>query len=511
MTTTDLRDVRALAETDRRAARTLAAAEADARRAQQDRESADAAADRARAAADADVERELRRAQGRQSLASQRRLDQTAARAEIAAQRRAQRAARRVEARARAAERRAWVAARIDYVRHNAPAVYSTGIYGMAVAGAVYGQVTAATGRGWPVIVGVAIASAIEGLALSMALTAHQLRLAGERAVAPRVLTWACALVAGGINYLGHVAQDPVGAVLLALLSVAGITVWEIRSGAKHRAALRALGLIPTPPARFGWRRWVRYPLDTLAAWSVDVRERVSDEAAELIAWRAAERHRRRVADEARRAARQCAGKGDAAGAVEALQRMAQASPAARTSVRPGVGAPERPSGRTDAGTPGRPDAPADGRAPGRAYGPADGPAPARTDGRTYGGTEARTEARTYARTRVRESDGTEPDSPLVSAGAGRRAATAPTGTAGRTRRTVRGAVVPDRPDPDVSDLLDAGRAVRDELAAVGRAVTRDELVTRLRSTGLTVSSGRASVLLAALNRESAVTADEVA
>jgi hypothetical protein len=57
----------------------------------------------------------------------------------------------------------------------------------------------------------------------------------------------------------------------------------------------------------------------------------------------------------------------------------------------------------------------------------------------------------------------------------------------------------PAVPGPDVSDLMPAGRAVRDRLAAAGQAMTRDELVAGLRAAGHTVSSKRASALYAAL------------
>ena len=60
----------------------------------------------------------------------------------------------------------------------------------------------------------------------------------------------------------------------------------------------------------------------------------------------------------------------------------------------------------------------------------------------------------------------------------------------------------PAEPVPDVSDLVPAGRAVRDRLAGQGRAMTRDELVAGLRADGHTVSSKRATALYAALNRE---------
>lgn len=198
------------------------------------------------------------------------------------------RKARRVEARrgrrqARAARARSGLARVHAYIAGNAPAVYSSGIYGMALYVAVAGQIDMATERGWPLIIGIGMAAFLEGTALSMALTAHQLRLRGERALVPAAMTWIAAGFAALINLVGH-KDDPVMAVVLGASSLAAIIVWEVRSGAKHRAALRRMGLIPEPPERFGLRRWLRYPRSTFAAWSLDVRSRVGDGAAALLA-----------------------------------------------------------------------------------------------------------------------------------------------------------------------------------------------------------------------------------
>jgi hypothetical protein len=497
-TSTNLREVTQLAGEDRRAARLLAAAEADARRAEQDRAAADAAA-----------ERELRLASGRVDIDAKRRAARRTEQGEIDAQRRAQRAARRSERRAQAAARRAWVGARIAYARRNAPAVYSAGIYGLAVAGAVYGQITAATGRGWPLLVGLVVAAALEGLALSMALTAHQLRLAGERAMAPRALTWVAALAASAINYFGHADADPTGAIVLAALSLVGIIVWEIRSGAKHRTALREAGMIPDPPARFGWRRWVRFPAGTLAAWSRDVRDRVSPQAADVLAAMAVERAERARTARARQVARMARDelaaarkRGDGPAVVAALVRLAEvdgpdraAGPAPdRTAINDGG-----PADRTALPGPVRLGAadPADrtGDADRWAHalpGPVglNGTAPALTSGNTDA-----------SRAGARAREGASEQAPQrASERAAERATVRPvdraSGSAGG-RSSDRG---PDRAVRDVSALLPAGQTVRDRLAADGRPLTRSALIAGLREAGHTVSTDRASALLAALN-----------
>jgi hypothetical protein len=148
---------------------------------------------------------------------------------------------------------------------------------------AISGQISMALDRGWPLVVGIGMAVFLEGLALSMALTAHQLRLKGERALIPAAMTWVAAGFASAINVFAH-RDDPVMAAVLGASSLAAIIVWEVRSGAKHRAALRAMGLIPEPPERFGWRRWLRYPRSTWRAWSLDVKHRVGTGAAAILA-----------------------------------------------------------------------------------------------------------------------------------------------------------------------------------------------------------------------------------
>lgn len=255
------------------------------------------------------------------------------------------RKARRVESRrsrrqARAARARSGLARIHAYIAGNAPAVYSAGIYGMALYVAVAGQIDMATERGWPLIIGIGMAAFLEGTALSMALTAHQLRLRGERALVPAVMTWIAAGFAALINLVGHKA-DPVMAVVLGASSLAAIIVWEVRSGAKHRDALRRMGLIPEPPERFGMRRWLRYPRSTFAAWSLDVRSRVGSGAAALLAEVEAIRDAKKLAsaEEAARDAQWGALNIALAAAQDARAARAIATDAVKTAAR----GPKRP------------------------------------------------------------------------------------------------------------------------------------------------------------------------
>ncbi|SCL66982.1 DUF2637 domain-containing protein [Micromonospora peucetia] len=337
-------DLTGLASNDRRVARELAAAERE-RLAVQQRIAADNAA----------ADRRLRTEEGRLRLDAQRDRMQADRRERRRVEREAARAAKRERRQARRREMAGWYATKTAYVRDNAAAVYSGLIYGLAVSGAVYGQVDAARANNLPTPVGVVAAVAIEGTGLAMALTAQQQRLKGERAMLARSLVWVCTAIAVGINAYGHGAE-PVKAAGLSVLSALGIIVYEVRSGAKHRKALREAGMIPEPPERFGWRRWLTYFRPTVEAWKLDVRDRLSPGAADLIARaearRAAQRREalvREVADRARKAATKATRKGDAGAALAALVRLASTGTPAPLLALPSPGRAEADAARADA------------------------------------------------------------------------------------------------------------------------------------------------------------------
>jgi hypothetical protein len=339
-------DLTALAATDRRVARELAAAERERLAAAQRAGLDDAAADR-----------RLRVAEGQLRLTEQRDEAKARQRERRQAQAEAARVAKRARKQARRKARKAWIAERVDYVRDNAPAVYSSVIYGLAVGGAVYGQVDGAVSHDMPVWIGLVSAAAIEGTGLAMALTANQQRLTGERALAARSMTWLSTATAVAIQVAAHADNTP-KALGLSALSALGIVVWEIRSGAKHRPTLRKAGQIPDPPDRFGWRRWLRYPRSTWAAWSIDIRDRLSPGAADLVAraeTQLADRAERRAAHDgarkadavraevrrvARLAARKAARKGETGAALTALMYLARVGEPAPAPVLPVEPAP---------------------------------------------------------------------------------------------------------------------------------------------------------------------------
>ncbi|WP_460495886.1 DUF2637 domain-containing protein, partial [Glycomyces tarimensis] len=316
---------------------------------------------------DAEVERKIRAKEAETELALKRAeaaLAERQAKAAAKDAEAARKSQRRTQRRQARAERRAEAtAAALGYVRGNAPAVYSAGIYAMALYVAVSGQVSVAVERGWPIAIGIGMAAFLEGTALSMALTAHQQRLKGERALTPRVMTWVAASFAAAINFGAH-ADDLVMAAVLGASSLAAIVVWEVRSGAKHRDALRKLGLIPEPPERFGWRRWLRYPRSTFAAWSLDVRSRVGTGAAALLARVEADRQartealaaERREAEAARTAGREAkaaekAARRDAAKLARSEAKAAKQTVKTESADRSDAEVPAKPRRKARTGT----------------------------------------------------------------------------------------------------------------------------------------------------------------
>jgi hypothetical protein len=554
----DLDAVTQLAGTDRRAARQLLGA--------QQTQAATAAKI---AAADADADRRLRVARQQRQLAAEDRATRHRDEQQAIAHRDQRRAQQAEQSRQQWRARRATLTRAVGVLGDRADDAYAATMYALAVGGAIYGQITAATGRDWPLAAGLVIAAAIEGLALVMALTAQKLRLAGEAARAPRALTWICAVAAATINYFGHARADQVGAVLLAALSLAGIIVWEIRSGAAHRVELRARSLLPDPPVTFGWRRWLRFPRSTLAAWSLDVRDRVSPRAARLLETAAAEHHQRRVGQEqarirrlARRTVRRATRRGHYADVLTALTRLAEhgtlagvpdrtALPrtAAADTHRPprwpapvsmglaatdtGQHSPERPRrtrprplphGRARRGPRLRPRR-APTAAP-RSTAPARpaGTLTARSDDHPTESEPNRPErdpaissqASQGTSAAPRGAGGPPPAEPGqtatdgVSSGGATKTGAIPSPAVARppsastTRQAPSRASAPPTPSGnDVTNLLSAGRKIRDELTAAGVVLSRSVLTKALREQNIPIGPDQATALLTTLRRES--------
>jgi len=285
--------------------------------------------------ADAAADRKLRT---RSARSAQRLAARRADRTETDADRRARmvhdREVRAEKTRVRAekskARRDLWTSRR-STASAAAPATLSMLVYGAAVASAVFGQVSVATTRyHWWTGRALILAGFIELMALAMATTANRLRLRGERAMAPRILTWVFAGFASAVNIWGHWG-NPLMATGLGAASLGGITLWEIRSSAKHRDELRKLGMIGQPMTHFGWRGWLIYRGRTWRAWKLDVLGRMTPTAAALLTIAdqqdRAERYRQatlRTANEALRVASGAAKSGKPGPALDALKTYAQ-------------------------------------------------------------------------------------------------------------------------------------------------------------------------------------------
>jgi hypothetical protein len=220
-----------------------------------------------------------------EAAARKRQADAAAARA-----RDDERALRRAEAderrRAKRARNRAWRAGLAQDVGRIVSAASQQAAAGFSLLVYVVVVYVAATSQmqvfriqfGWTVPRAAAAAIFIEGLSLAFALTAHALRLRGERAFGLRALTWAAALFAGAMNYAAHVVDPNLSplmaqlqAIAVGVSSLAGIVLWEARSGARSRAALRAAAKKALPKPFLGWDFYVRYPRRAFWAWSAMV------------------------------------------------------------------------------------------------------------------------------------------------------------------------------------------------------------------------------------------------
>ncbi|MCK9894699.1 hypothetical protein [Frankia sp. AgB32] len=316
----------------------------------------------ARAAAK-QLDAETRRAT-EDAAATRRRADESR-RATLARQAAAERATDR---QTRWKKRRAAVTKAVGWLAADADAVAAMTVYTAAVGVALYGQLTAAHGHGLPIAVAIPTSIALEGWGLAAARTALRLRLVhAERARREQAATVFAALLVAVLNVAGHWPRTVVdhgnatqhGSLITAAvygsLSLGALGMWEMRSGARHRPALRARGLIADPPPALGWAYWCRYPgrawwarSARIADPSIRTRDAAIAAGAELRAARTAARDAARLAREAakrraevaqvaRELAHRCAKGGDPA-TLDALHEFAAAHelpPAAHLVAQP--------------------------------------------------------------------------------------------------------------------------------------------------------------------------------
>ncbi|MDT5040103.1 MAG: hypothetical protein QOE51_1088, partial [Actinoplanes sp.] len=154
------------------------------------------------------------------------------------------------------------------------PARLAYWFYGVAAAGAVLGQTWVAVGHlpwgsavpFWVRVVAVLpFAVCLELLAMALAALADERLRLGERAYGFRTFSAAVAVVAVGIQVVGH-WPDVYWSGVFGVLSSSAYLLWLLHSAARRRDALRAAGKLADTAPDYGlWRR-VRHPVWTARA-----------------------------------------------------------------------------------------------------------------------------------------------------------------------------------------------------------------------------------------------------
>jgi hypothetical protein len=115
----------------------------------------------------------------------------------------------------------------------------------------------------WPPIGQVAVALALESVAVYLAWHAHLAQVANDSALRLRLAAYAFALVIGAMNYSHYAApgwRPTFAAVAVALCSAASPWLWGIHSRRVSRDRLMAAGLVEPHALRLGGTRWTWHP-----------------------------------------------------------------------------------------------------------------------------------------------------------------------------------------------------------------------------------------------------------
>ena len=131
----------------------------------------------------------------------------------------------------------------------------------------------------WAVLVPLTLDSA----ATYAAVLAMRSVLAGDSALVDRLLVWAYALGAAGLNLAFHrLFGGAPSALYYAAASVSAVVLWGRTLRAWRRDQLRLVGAIEPPLPRFRALRWVIAPTETARAWRVAVMQGLSTPAEAL-------------------------------------------------------------------------------------------------------------------------------------------------------------------------------------------------------------------------------------
>jgi uncharacterized protein (DUF2062 family) len=314
-------------------------------------------------------------------------------------------------------------------------------------------QLEAMRAAGLTLVLAATVATALESLGLTFAGLAHQARAVNDSAAVYRVAMWAVVAVSAGVNYRhGSPGWDRPGltGIVFATLSVGSVVGWELRERQTYRA--RIAERLPARRPRFGYARWIRFPVTTGRALSVAIRDGLT-ETTDALSVATAETARRRSLRQTRRAFGRAGRRLIARRLTTARSPVAVSRPDDPPSVAADMSAATVPAGA-------------------RRRARANDPAPSQPGSRMRVGRRTASDQR-----------GTTGRRPPVSTSATR---DRPPG-AGRSK-SVTASPVAGADGIDISDLLPAAREIATEL---GDRLSRDSLIDSLRSRGLSVGGRR--------------------
>ena len=391
------------------------------------------------------------------------------------------------------------------------PARWAYSFYAVAATGAVIGQSWVALDHlplppAVPIVLRVLavlpFALCLELLAMALAAMADERMRLGERAYGLRVFSTVVAVVAGGIQVVGH-WPDLYWSSVFGVLSGSAYALWLLHAAARRRDALRAAGkLADTAPDYGPWRR-MRHPIYTARAAELACEGRHDPATGRwrpLGLYESLRATELAISDEKRRPA--------VARAVEQVIRADQRDPhLAEVAVH------TLDLDRLAAELAARVDYPAwaDRLAPAIT---APAPLPAGGDAHAPAALTQKSGAAVPEQPHHRPTD---PD-PDVTATTGPELEHQPEpgpDPHDHDDRNDQDNGAKDAGDefdaddgvnlaPDLIPLLPAARTARDELIREGRTVSRDALAQRLRRNGAAIRNNRVSELLNALRREEA-------
>jgi hypothetical protein len=139
----------------------------------------------------------------------------------------------------------------------------------------------------WPPIGQVAVALALESVAVYLAWHAHLAQVANDSALRLRLAAYAFALIIGAMNYSHYAApgwRPTFAAVAVALCSAASPWLWGIHSRRVSRDRLMAAGLVEPHALRLGGTRWTWHPWRSARVMWCATWEGITDPAEALAA-----------------------------------------------------------------------------------------------------------------------------------------------------------------------------------------------------------------------------------